>query len=157
MAKSYIGLLCQGKSDFDNIETFREDTFFQLALDIQRVPSSPTLRQRLDQAALTKKWINILHEESIDLIRQTNADLSPVYAKDKAYIPVDLDVSPFENPRRRKKACKEPIKAAMVMPPCLLTLDRKVTALMLRCAKAASIAKTGHPILSGKPFSLPGN
>ncbi|NEV23738.1 IS1380 family transposase, partial [Bacillus coagulans] len=46
VAKSYIGLLCQGKSDYDNIETFREDAFFALALDIQRVPSSPTLRQR---------------------------------------------------------------------------------------------------------------
>ena len=28
VAKSYIGLLCQGKSDYDNIETFRDDAFF---------------------------------------------------------------------------------------------------------------------------------
>ncbi|MCR2848152.1 IS1380 family transposase, partial [Weizmannia coagulans] len=54
VAKSYIGLLCQVKSDYDNIETFRDDAFFALALDIQRVPSSPTLRQRLDQAALVE-------------------------------------------------------------------------------------------------------
>lgn len=27
VAKSYIGLLCQGKSDYDNIETFRDDAF----------------------------------------------------------------------------------------------------------------------------------
>ena len=60
IAKSYIGLLCQGKSDFDNIESFRDDAFFQLALDIQRVPSSPSLRQRLNQAAVTKKWQDIL-------------------------------------------------------------------------------------------------
>jgi hypothetical protein len=64
VAKSYIGLLCQGKSDFDSIETFRDDAFFQFALDIKGVPSSPTLRQRLDQAALTKKWKEVLLEES---------------------------------------------------------------------------------------------
>ncbi len=26
---AYIGLLCQGKSDFDHIEPFRKDNFFQ--------------------------------------------------------------------------------------------------------------------------------
>lgn len=53
VASSYIGLLCQGKSDFDDIEDFREDEFFRYALNIDNVPSSPTLRQRLDQAALS--------------------------------------------------------------------------------------------------------
>jgi len=48
---SYIGLLCQGRSDFDHIELFRDDPFFAAALDIQDVPSSPTLRQRLDMIA----------------------------------------------------------------------------------------------------------
>nr|WP_151679650.1 transposase [Weizmannia acidilactici] len=110
VAKSYIGLLCQGKSDFDHIETFRDDAFFQLALDIQRVPSSPTLRQRLDQAALTKKWKEILHEESLNLIRRTNAEISPVYTKDKAYIPVDLDVSPFDNSKTKKEGVERTYK-----------------------------------------------
>jgi uncharacterized protein YbbC (DUF1343 family) len=41
---SYIGLLCQGKSDFDLIESYRRDKFFTMALNIKKVPSSPTLR-----------------------------------------------------------------------------------------------------------------
>ena len=37
--KSYVGLLCTGKSDFDAIENKRNDTFFITALGIERVPS----------------------------------------------------------------------------------------------------------------------
>ncbi len=31
---SYLGLLCQGKSEFDYIEPFHEDDFFSTALEI---------------------------------------------------------------------------------------------------------------------------
>ena len=46
--RSYLGLLVQGKSDFDAIENFRGDAFFKQALGIKLLPSSPTLRQRMD-------------------------------------------------------------------------------------------------------------
>lgn len=46
--RSYVGLLAQGKSDFDAIEGLRGDTFYKEAMGIGSVPSSPTLRQRLD-------------------------------------------------------------------------------------------------------------
>ena len=50
VAVSYIGLLAQGKSDFDHMEAYREDLFFEFSLGVPRVPSSATVRQRLDQA-----------------------------------------------------------------------------------------------------------
>lgn len=49
--RSYIGLLVQGKSDFDAIENYRGDAFFKQALGITLLPSSPTLRQRMDAQA----------------------------------------------------------------------------------------------------------
>ena len=49
--KSYLGLLCLGKNDFDAIENFRVNAFFIRALGLANVPSSPTLRQRLDANA----------------------------------------------------------------------------------------------------------
>jgi hypothetical protein len=49
--RSYLGLLVQGKSDFDAIENFRGDAFFKQALGIKLLPSSPTLRQRMDARA----------------------------------------------------------------------------------------------------------
>jgi hypothetical protein len=51
--KSYLGLLCLGKSDFDAIEAFRGDAFFTRSLGLRAVPSSPTLRQRMDIHART--------------------------------------------------------------------------------------------------------
>ncbi len=49
--RSYLGLLVQGKSDFDAVENYRGDKFFKEALGISLLPSSPTLRQRLDAQA----------------------------------------------------------------------------------------------------------
>ncbi len=43
-----IGLLCLGKSDFNDIEAFRQGPFFRLSLGLRQIPSEPTLRQRLD-------------------------------------------------------------------------------------------------------------
>ncbi len=50
-ALSYLGLLVQGENDYDHIEPLRQDPFFQQALGIDQVPSSATLRQRLDRVA----------------------------------------------------------------------------------------------------------
>ncbi len=43
--KSYLGLLVQGKNDFEAIEAFRGGDFFTQSLGIQSVASSSTLRQ----------------------------------------------------------------------------------------------------------------
>ena len=51
IVRSYLGLLTQGKSDFDAVENFRGDAFFKQALNIGQLPSSPTLRQRMDVRA----------------------------------------------------------------------------------------------------------
>ena len=49
--RSYLGLLVQGKSDFDAVENYRGDAFYKHARGITMLPSSPTLRQRLDAKA----------------------------------------------------------------------------------------------------------
>jgi len=46
--RSYLGLLVRGESDLDAIEGYRGDTFFKQALGLGLLPSSPTLRQRMD-------------------------------------------------------------------------------------------------------------
>jgi Transposase DDE domain group 1 len=52
IVRSYLGLLVQGKSDFDAIENLRGDKFFKQSLGIALLPSSPTLRQRMDAHAV---------------------------------------------------------------------------------------------------------
>ncbi|GER65556.1 hypothetical protein BpJC7_17360 [Weizmannia acidilactici] len=94
VAKSYIGLLCLGKKDFGAIEAFRNDTFFRSSFNLERVPSSAVLEHRLDEAALSDEWNGILMEESLELIHQTNAPVSPVFIKDQAYVSVEIE-GPF--------------------------------------------------------------
>ena len=55
--RSYLGLLCLGKNDFDAIESCRTDAFFMRSLGLKTVPSSPTLRQRMDAQALD--WFDL--------------------------------------------------------------------------------------------------
>jgi len=92
---AYIGLLCQGKSDFDHIEPFREDNFFALVLNLKDTPSSPTFRQRLDMAARNPQWNEIILEESVKLIKNSSAPLTAIclgtHEAQRQYLPLDID------------------------------------------------------------------
>ncbi|KRE28949.1 IS1380 family transposase [Paenibacillus sp. Soil522] len=113
---AYLGLLCQGKSDFDHIEPFRQDRFFAKALGIRKMTSAPTLRQRFDQAAPCGQWQRVLLEESADLLKKFHAPLSPIPIHRKkeetpvSYMPLDLDVSPFDNSGTQKEGVSRTYK-----------------------------------------------
>ena len=64
--KSYLGLLVQGKNDFDAIEEFRGDDFFTRSLDVGAVPSCSTLRQRMDTHA--PSWFELAGEFNLALL-----------------------------------------------------------------------------------------
>jgi hypothetical protein len=96
---SYLGLLAQGKSDFEHIEPFRQDEFFAMALGCKHVPSAPTLRQRLD-AAPRQEWETILREEAIAVLQKAKVKLTPTQHD---LVPLDVDVSPFDNSDSHKE------------------------------------------------------
>ena len=77
--KSYVGLLCTGKSDFDAIENKRGDAFFATALGVTDVPSSPSLRQRFNEHAAT--MIPLVDKASIDFLSNTRATVTPIVLK----------------------------------------------------------------------------
>jgi hypothetical protein len=94
--KSYLGLLCLGKNDFDAIEGQRKDRFFARALGLRAVPSSPTLRQRLDAHA--SSWF--------DLVDGINAAVLDMKIEGKpiafgvlpcGYVPLDVDTFAMDN------------------------------------------------------------
>lgn len=93
-----IGLLCLGKSDFTDIEPFREDEFFALALGLKAIPSEPTLRQRLN--AMQDACGGILREESAALVRRHVRKLTPCHGE---WVALDIDVSPFDNSGTQKE------------------------------------------------------
>ncbi len=105
IAISYIGLLCQGKNDFEYIECYRDDFFFTQSLGIKNVPSSSRLRQRLDIAA--GKWENIILEESAKMIKAVGATITPCYEN---LVALDIDVSPFDNSKTKKEGVSRTYK-----------------------------------------------
>jgi hypothetical protein len=90
--RSYVGLLVQGKSDFDAIENFRGDAFFKQALGIKLLPSSPTLRQRMDARA------SDLFDFMPRLIETLLASARPDYGVlPCGWLPLDIDTFAMDN------------------------------------------------------------
>lgn len=100
--KSYIALLSLGKNDFDAIENFRDDDFFKRALDLTHVPSSPTLRQRLDSFAT--QWFDLIPQINHKLLSGRIAGKPVDFgALDCGYTPVDLDTFAMNNSFTKKE------------------------------------------------------
>ncbi len=90
--RSYLGLLVQGKSDFEAIEGVRGDRFYKHALGIGRVPSSPTLRQRLDAQAVA------MFEHVPGLIEQLLMSQRPDYGVlPCGWLALDVDTFAMDN------------------------------------------------------------
>lgn len=128
IATTYIGLLCQGKSDYDNIEPFREDDFFAISLSIDKVPSSPTLRQRLDMAGKNEQWKHIIKEESAKLLSNDPVQITPLLLganKERRYVPLDIDVSPFDNSGTKKQGVSRTYKGCDGYAPIFAYLGQE--------------------------------
>ena len=90
--RSYLGLLVQGKSDFDAVENFRGDQFFKEALGIGLLPSSPTLRQRLDAQA------GAMFEHVPGMIERLLVSQRPDYGVLACgWLPLDVDTFAMDN------------------------------------------------------------
>lgn len=129
VAYSYVSLLCQGKSDFDHIEPFRSDEFFSEALCVTAVPSSPTLRQRLDLVASDehRAWQSVILEESAHLLRTIHAPLTPIVLgeEQRVYLPLDIDVSPFDNSGTKKEGVSRTYKGCDGYAPIFAYLGQE--------------------------------
>lgn len=100
--KSYLGLLVQGKNDFDAIEAFRGDDFFKRSLGIGAVPSSPTLRQRMNTQAAS--WFDLVGEINEALLSPKAAGLAVDFgALPCGYMPMDWDTFVMNNEGTKKE------------------------------------------------------
>ena len=92
IVRSYLGLLVQGKSDFDAIENLRGDRFFKQALGIGLLPSSPTLRQRMDAHAA------LLAGQVMPMIERVLTRHAPDYGVlPCGWLPLDIDTFAMDN------------------------------------------------------------
>lgn len=99
VVRSYLDLLCQGKSDFAAIRPFFEnDAFFRYFLGLTKVSSPEPLRQRLDQFAEALR--TILDFCSVEFLIMAKAQLSPLPSW---HIPLDLDLFTLDNSETKKE------------------------------------------------------
>ena len=102
IVKSYLGLLCLGKNDFDAIENLRSNAFFMRALGLRAVPSSPTLRQRLDANA--SDWFDLAFQMNQALLGSRIAGKSIDFGVlPCGYTPIDLDTFAMDNGATQKE------------------------------------------------------
>ena len=104
---TYIGLLCQGKTDYEAVEEMEDDRdYYETALGItRRIPSAETLRQRMDDIgrSLRKQIL----EGNVDMFR--SHEIAPG-ALGSGEVPVDIDVTPFDNSKTKKEGVSRTYK-----------------------------------------------
>lgn len=139
--KSYLGLLVQGKTDFDAIEAYRDERFFAEALGIRNVPSSPTLRQRLDTHA--SAWFPLLDSLNEFLLRNAKAVFRPLAC---GWVPLDFDAFPMNNSQTKKEGVSRVYNGVDGYAPlaCYLGADGYCLELALRPGSSHSAHETEH-------------
>ena len=100
--KSVVGLFALARNDFADISMFRDELSFRLALELERVPSEETLRQRLDLIAKLNSRQTLLDYAMRDLLRKVESFGTVKIGKHKL-IPLDIDVAALLNPDCKKE------------------------------------------------------
>lgn len=98
LIRTYTGLVCLGKSDFEAVEQARNDPYFKAAMGIKQSPSSARLRQRFDEDAVN--LLPLLSSASVEFLQNASV---PLTGLSTGHIPLDMDVFPMDNSDTKKE------------------------------------------------------
>lgn len=104
---TYIGQLCMGKPQYEAVHEFDDDKeFYQYALGITRaIPSEETLRQRMDDIGDSMR--QPILQENVEMLRSNGIVPSKL---PNGFVPVDIDVTPFDNSKSHKQGVSRTYK-----------------------------------------------
>lgn len=137
---SYVALLCLGKSDFEAINGFREDAYFATALGLARVPSEGILRQRMDEHA--PAYRRVVETAVIDVLRRLGVPLTPL---DNGLMPLDCDVTPFDNSNTKKEGVSRTYKGMDGYAPMAAYLGQEGYCLEFELREGRQHCQKGTP------------
>src|SRR5574344_2756664 len=100
--KCQIALSSLGRSDFANVDLYRNDLLFKEAFHLQKVPSAETLRQRLNDLSLCNQNQTLMDDCNVELLRKV-PDFGKIQTHYAQYIPLDMDVSVMLQPNCKKE------------------------------------------------------
>jgi len=113
-----IGLYSQGKTDYASINELREEPeYYCNILGTRLIPSEETLRQRMDTIGphITK----ILERANVELLRRAGVEPGACYKK---LVPIDIDVTTFDNSGSKKEGVSLTYKKNMGYSPIIAYL-----------------------------------
>ena len=107
IALTYIGLLAQGKTQFEAVKEMQDDPeYYKDALGVVRaIPSAETLRQRMDDIGDSRRE-DIL-QTNLSMFTAHGVKPSPL---SNGLTPLDIDVSPFDNSKTSKEGVSRTYK-----------------------------------------------
>lgn len=96
--RTYLGVLCTGKNDFEAVDGFASDEFFQHAMGVGQMPSAARLRQRFDEHA--EDYTRAADAAIVPLLRNLKA---PITALPSGHVALHADVFCLDNSKTRKQ------------------------------------------------------
>ncbi|WP_420857096.1 transposase, partial [Thiococcus pfennigii] len=137
---SYVALLCLGKSDFEAITGFRDDPYFREALGLDRVPSEGILRQRMDAHAAA--YQGVVEAAAIEFLRRSGARIT---ALENGLVPLDCDVTPFDNSQSKKEGVSRTYKGEDGYAPIAAYLGQEGYCVGLELRPGSQHCQNGTP------------
>ena len=150
---TYIGLLTMGKPAYESVHEFDDDPdFYKYALGIVRsIPSEETLRQRMDGIGSSLR--SYILAENIRMLRDNGIVPGKL---PNGYVPVDIDVTPFDNSKTKSRVFPEPTKDVTAMHRSWHTLVRRAIWSTVNFGKADSTARSIPRSFCGKRSACAG-
>lgn len=137
---SYIGLLSLGKHDYEAIGGLRKDPFFREAIGLRKVPSSATIRLRFDKHA--EQLLPLVRDSAVQVLRGVKAKPTPL---DTGHVPLDADVTPFDNSQTRKEGVSRTYHGYDGYAPMAAYLGREGYCLEFELRKGVQHCQRGTP------------
>lgn len=126
--RTMIGIIGQGELSYEEVEDLRDNPSFPYLIQTNKVPSESALRQRLDELGrdptLQAKLFDISQEAikrhaTLPVMTQINQKVRVPTKKTRqnewlplkqAFIPLDIDVTPFDNSNSQKEGVSRTYK-----------------------------------------------
>ena len=136
--RSYVGLLSIGQSDFEAVTNRREDDYFRQALGIGRVPSTETLRQRLDEVA--PELLCLADACSVEFLKKARVNITPL---ETGHVPLDCDVFGMDNSKTKKEGVSRIYNGRDGFAPMAAYLGREGWCLELELREGSQHSQEG--------------
>lgn len=140
---TYIGMLCQGKPQYEAVREMMDDPdYYKYALGISyAIPSAETLRQRFDMIGDSLR--KDIQQANVDMLREMHIEPT---ALDNGFVPVDIDVTPFDNSKSNKEGVSRTYKGFDGYAPIMAYIGTEgyLVNLELRIGKQHCQKETPH-------------